>query len=165
MTLSLRGVTIHNNSRVEVKDIGRDTDQEALLCHTDNTNCCGTEQTMGGRVKGEWYYPNGRRILSINEIPDNYSQYESNLSSNFLTNRFQSVIRLYHGGNPSEEGRFCCEIPDHKEMNQTLCVTIGKNCFPCNISVLLTVTKHAVDSYNNTEQPSHQLPVNSKNCK
>ena len=129
MTLSLRGVTIFNNSYVEVKDIGRDTDQEALLCHTDNTNCCGAEQTMGGRVKGEWYYPNGSRVLSINDIYDNYSQFESNLSSNFLTHRSRSVVRLYRDGNPSEGGQFCCEIPDHQEVNQTLCVTIGKNHF------------------------------------
>ena len=128
MTLSLKGVIFYNNSHIDIKNIGRDTDQEALLCHTDNTNCCGTEQTTDGKVKGEWYYPNGSRVLSINDIHDNYRQYEdSNIASIFLTNRSQSVVRLYHGGNPTKKGQFCCEIPDHQETNQTLCVSIGKN--------------------------------------
>ena len=109
----------YNNSLIDINDIGGNTDQEALLCHTDNTNCCGTQQSIIGRVLGKWYYPDGIPVDNIgaNQTDNHY----------FLASRSQSVIRLFHGASaPTERGCFCCELPDHHGSNQTLCVNSGK---------------------------------------
>ena len=35
VSLSLKGVTLYNNSQVYIDDIGDDNNEEAVLCHTD----------------------------------------------------------------------------------------------------------------------------------
>ena len=118
-TLSFRGVTVYNNSLIDINAIGGNTDQETLLCHTDNTNCCGTQQSIDGRVLGEWYYPDGIPVDNIraNQTDNHY----------FSASRSQSVIRLFHMVlvHPLK-GCFCCELPDRHGSNQILCVNIGK---------------------------------------
>ena len=67
--MSLNGIIISNNSYVGVSSIGKD--DNALLCHTDNHNCCQTSFQAG-----EWYFPNESavKILGWNQyyIGDNY---------------------------------------------------------------------------------------------
>ena len=126
VSLSLRGVTIYNNSYINIGDIGARTDDEALQCHTDYINCCNIEHTVNGSQLVEWYYPNGSRVIFINEIY-NYS-YPDN--DGYFTSRSQSVIRLSSSSSSIEGGRFCCEIPDQYGSNQTLCINIGeKQCY------------------------------------
>ena len=124
VTLSLRGITVYNNSYINVNDIGGNTDREALLCHTENTNCCGTQ---GGRALGEWHYPNGS---AVNSIVDNDSSRGINGSYNnyFLASMSQTTLRLFHGGAPTERGCFCCIVykSDDQGSDQTLCVNLGK---------------------------------------
>ena len=121
LSLSLRGVTIYNNSYINIGNIG-DNDDDALQCHTDGPNCCDSEHTKNGSVLGEWYYPNGSRVLSLNE-----SYYVSNYG--YFVRRSQSVVRLFAGSGPTESGRYCCEIPDQYGLNQTLCVNLGKSIY------------------------------------
>ena len=75
---------------------------------------------------GEWYYPNGSRVLSLDEtgVNDNDS-YVSN--DGFFVSRSQSVVRLFSGSGSPESGHYCCEIPDQYGLNQTLCINFGKN--------------------------------------
>ena len=123
VTLTLRGITIYNNSYINVNDIGGNTAGEALLCHIENTDCCGTQ---GGRPLSEWYYPNGS---ALNSIADNDSNHEINGSNNYFSaTRSQSILRLFRDGAPTERGCFCCVIPesDDQGSDQTLCVNLGK---------------------------------------
>ena len=79
---------------------------------------------MNGSLLGEWYYPNGSRVISIDEIyNDNYSYLDND---GYFTSRSQSVIRLSSSSSSIESGSFCCEIPDQYGSNQTLCINIGK---------------------------------------
>ena len=75
ITLKLHGVTIPNNSLVDLEDVlyrapdrqGNDQPPTnahphlhdgALLCVTDLVDCCDTPHT----VHGDWYYPNGSTV-------------------------------------------------------------------------------------------------------
>ena len=80
---------------------------------------------MNGSLLGEWYYPNGSRVISIDEVHnnENYS-YLDNVG--YFTSRSQSVIRLFSSSFSIESGSFCCEMPDQYQLNQTLCINIGK---------------------------------------
>ena len=118
--LSLRGITLYNNSHVNVNDIGGDTDREALLCHTENIDCC-----TGVRALGEWLYPNGSAVNSVAEIDSNHELNRSNINQ-FLASWSQSSLRLFHVGVPTERGCFCCVIPDGLGLDQTMCVNLGK---------------------------------------
>lgn len=124
--LSLRGVTIYNNSYLNLGDIGGFIDDEALQCHTDNVNCCDNRLAENGSVLAEWYYPNGSKVSSVHRT-DN-SNNDSYLSSNgFFTSRSQSMIGLFAGRDSTESGRYCCEIPDQYGSNQIVCVNLSKN--------------------------------------
>ena len=105
---------IHNNSHINVENIGGNTDQEGLLCHTDNNVI----------VTGGWYYPNGSRIPDLNQTQNNYSL----IASTFYSSISESAIRLfYHGPVPAlTGGKFCCQILDKEGSNVSQCVTVGK---------------------------------------
>ena len=98
---------------MSIGDIGENNN--ALLCHTDKTDCCNN------RI-GEWYFPNGNKvqIMGIDRNTDHY----------FYRNRGSKVVRLHRVMDPPERGRFSCEVPDSSGKNQTIYVNIGKckNC-------------------------------------
>ena len=122
VSLSLRGVSIANNSYVDIDYIGEHHD--ALLCHTNKTDCCVYKYARAG----EWYFPNGTKvnILGYNP-PENY----------FYRNRGQSVVRLNGRGSPSQRGRFRCEVPDANNNKQNVFINIGMcnaiNCIAINL--------------------------------
>ena len=124
VTLSLNGRAIANNSYVDVRDIG-DSDDNALLCHTDKINCCRLPN------KGEWYYPNGINVkqywTSKTASPDNY----------YYRNRGPRVVRLKRVGNPHQRGLFWCEVINQNNENQTIFVNIGM----CNEFTYINLAK------------------------
>ena len=95
---------------MNVDDIG--VEEAALLCHTNKTNCCGLPNRAG-----EWYFPNGTRV-GIKGV----SQDE------FYRNRGPQVVRLNRRQgtlNFTDRGLFRCEVPDSRNVNQTVYVNIG----------------------------------------
>ena len=89
-------------------DIGEGDD--ALLCVTDNTECCRT----GG--DGEFFYPDGTAVgfSSINSI---------------YRNRGEQLIRLNRrNGATSPLGRYRCAIPDASGVTRSVLITIGGKC-------------------------------------
>ena len=134
VSLSLRGVTIYNDSYINNGDIGGTAD-EGLQCHTNSINCCDSEYTENGSALGDWYYPSGSRVLSLDEIGDSDNRsYVSRVG--VFVNRSQSVIRLFGS---TESGHYCCKIPDQFGFNQILCVNLGKNVYLLlQISLFLT---------------------------
>ena len=117
VSLSLSGVTLLNNSFVDVDDIARlstpggalDSDN-VLLCRTDLMECCHKQQL------GSWHYPNGSRV-------DFDVGSESPV---FRRNRGQKVVRLWRRSDPSERGCFHCELPNTDNITQTISVNICK---------------------------------------
>ena len=92
-----------------LEDIGESDD--SLLCITNQTACCLPPYTGGmERALGNWFFPNGSRVLSgLNQW-------------NIYSDRGQMVVRLNRrkGG---VEGIYRCEIPD--AMNVTQNIYIG----------------------------------------
>ena len=122
---ALNGTIYQNNSLVALEDIGEDGD--ALLCMTDNTACCGRAQVPGGRILGDWFYPNGTRVpnslIGIGPIGTRYIRYRQVTMWEFYRNRGQSVVRLHRrrGGVP---GIYHCVIPDTAGVNQTIYIGV-----------------------------------------
>ena len=105
--VTLRNTTYQNNSNVILEDIGEHDD--ALLCMTNQTDCCGPPYTG---VNGKWFFPNETKVPSevVNET--------SGEEWDFYRTRGQMVVGLNRrrGG---VEGMYRCEIPDAMNVIQT----------------------------------------------
>ena len=138
VSLKVLGVTIPNNSLVDVDDIlyrspapccnedpsnaNPELHDQALLCVTDLVDCCDDSNT----VRGEWYYPDGR-VVQFNARGITFRR---NRGRNEVINgrQFYGSVRLFRRyGSPPERGRFRCEMPsaDDPSVNQTLYANIG----------------------------------------
>ena len=104
----LRGTTYQNNSIVTLEEIGEL--DATLFCITDKTVCCRPPYTDLGPVVGNWFFPNGTRVLSRGDQRDIYRT------------RGQSVVHL-HRRRGGLEGIYRCEIPDATNVIQS--ITIG----------------------------------------
>jgi hypothetical protein len=112
--LILKGTRITNNSYVDVDDIGENGD--ALLCTTNNTNCCN-------KPMGEWYFPGSNNMtVGIKGNPPNNNEFYRNRGSG------PGVVRLHRrrSSSKSKRGRFRCEVPDADNKMQMFFVNIGK---------------------------------------
>ena len=98
--MSLRGTPIDNDGFVHVGDI--ETDGNGLLCLTNNTNCCGPDDP--GPTTGDWYFPSRSVVRSFT--------FNSNArrTNFYYRNRALSAVRLNRFNDPSERGRFRCEL-------------------------------------------------------
>ena len=105
----LRNTTYQNNSCVTLEDIGEGGD--ALLCVTNLTACCRAPSTGAGSALGNWFFPNGTRVLSAG------AQWE------FHRTRGHMVVALQRtrGG---EDGIYRCEIPDLMNVTQTIYIGV-----------------------------------------
>ena len=109
--VTLRGVHYPNNSEVLLTDIGEG--DNALLCLTDNTQCCRGSDNPFGVFLGQWYFPNGSTPRGS---PSGNSIYRT---------RGPSVVRLNRRNNAtSPTGLYRCEIPDASGTTQTLFVNL-----------------------------------------
>ena len=110
---SLNGTTYQNNSIVILEDIGEGDD--ALLCRTNLTACCQSDDT-GGNASGNanWYFPNGTGVFSYG-------------MSDIYRTRGQMVVRLNRrrGG---VEGIYYCDIPDAMIVIQTIYIGVYSAC-------------------------------------
>ena len=91
-----------------ITDIGsEDTDDRSdpgssLVCNTNNVNthCCSGQDNPNGGGRGEWYLPDGTRIL-----------YTTN--TNFYRSRYSQQVRLYRNSTAiGPTGVFTCEVPN-----------------------------------------------------
>ena len=129
VSLKLRGVTIPNNSLVDIEDLllRRPNDpvpsnangfhDQALLCVTDLVECCESPP------RGNWYYPDGH-IVALDNGQD--AKFQSNRSQYSEETNVNGSVRLWSRGHPKERGHFRCELPSatNPSVNQTLYVTI-----------------------------------------
>ena len=123
VSLMFRGETLSNDSFVDLDDvvtIGRSAGPSnansngALLCITDLEDCCASPRI----VRGDWYYPDGRRVGSTSG-----NGFLANRGPNDQqTNGSVCLFRRYSG--PPERGRFRCELPNAAGVNQILYINI-----------------------------------------
>ena len=105
---SLNNTTYQNNSLVTLEDIGS-TDKDSLNCGTNLTECC-----RGPPPLGNWVFPNGSKVPSENSTSEQLD---------FYRRRGPMVVRMKHksGG---DSGIYGCEIPDVKNVTQTIYIGI-----------------------------------------
>ena len=103
----LRGTPYFNNSEVVLSDIGES--ENALLCVTDNSNCCSEIR------QGEFFFPDGSMVPI------------SRTGGNFYRNRGSQLIRFNRRNDAmSPTGRYRCEIPDAGGNLVSIFINIGK---------------------------------------
>ena len=118
---TLSGTVYLPGDTILITDIGSENTNDrsdpgfSLVCVTSNVipNCCRGVDNPNGGGRGEWYLPNGTRILNA---PD----------TNFYRTRYTQQIRLNHRNNAmSPTGVFTCEVPNNT-MNHTATIAIGE---------------------------------------
>ena len=120
---TLNGTVYLPGDTILITDIGsentdRSDPQSSLVCVTTNVNthCCRTADNPNGGARGEWYLPDGTKILNTQD-------------TNFYRTRYVQQVRLNHGNNAmSPTGVFTCEVPNDADstMNHTANITIGE---------------------------------------
>ena len=119
VTLSLNGQIIPNDSYVLHTNVG--AENTGLLCNTDKNDCCRGTDAPDGVAQGHWYSPDGTQVGTFTDESAN------DPSRNFFyRNRDAGVVRLNRVGNPSERGRFRCEVPNAAGDIVTVYVNIGE---------------------------------------
>ena len=105
---SLNGTIYKNNSLVTLENIG--DGHNSLLCITNLTACCQSSYT-GGVAIGNWFFPNGTRVISAGNNWD------------FYRTRGQMVVNMIRrvGG---EDGIYHCVILDAENVNQTIYIGV-----------------------------------------
>ncbi len=95
----------------------------ALVCVTDNPNCCRAVDHPGTVQVGQWTV-NGFTAPGMNAEP----------LARVYSNRGTGLVRINYRPNVegtamSVTGRYCCTIPDMSGVMQTLCVEVNSE--PC----------------------------------
>ena len=120
---TLNGTVYLAGDTILITDIGsyntndRTDPGSSLVCVTTNVNthCCRAADNPNGGSRGEWYLPNGTRIINN---PDN----------NFYRTRYTHQVRLYRKNGATEPtGVFTCEVPNiANTRNHTATIRIGE---------------------------------------
>jgi hypothetical protein len=116
--LSLNGVTIPSDGYVLASDIG--TGDSGLHCNTDRSDCC---RGVDGVAQGHWYLPDGSQVGSLT-VEDAANTGQTRYF--FYRDRNTGVVRLNRLGNPSERGRFRCEVANAAGVMVTMDVNVGE---------------------------------------
>lgn len=106
---SLRGTHYGNDSLVRMDDIGENDD--ALICSTNFSPCCGTVPNR----HGEWYHPNGSSSRPIGSGDTIYRSRHDD-----------GTVRLHRrsGALLNTNGKYRCRIPNGQGTEVDLVVTI-----------------------------------------
>ena len=90
--VSFRGQNLANHSYVDLSLVGYGGD--SVQCHTDLTTCCSSGQ---GIHRGDWYFPNGTRLL----LP---------IFANIYESREKKRVDLRRLSATSPTGMYYCDI-------------------------------------------------------
>ena len=122
--LRLHGMPLVNNSYVDRDSIDSDNDS-ALLCHTDNTDCCNRKHSQ--TVTGNWYSVTGD-ALDINMVASGHGMGEFPSQSSLSVSRGPGVVRLLRQqqASPMELGQLYCEVPDVRGVSQRLFINLSE---------------------------------------
>ena len=118
---TLNGTVYLPGDTILITDIGSNTTndrsdpQSSLVCVTTNVNteCCRGADNPNGGGRGEWYLPNGTRLIYTT-------------ANNFYRARYTQQVRLYRNiAAMSPTGVFTCEVPNGT-MNHNATITISE---------------------------------------
>jgi hypothetical protein len=102
---------------------------QSLLCLTDLGDCCNAPRTR----RGNWHYPNASDV-PFNAGSDNFRR---NRGPNQVLNdqQFYGSVRLFRRGNPTDRGRFRCELPNAANpfVNQIIYANI------CELTIIIKI--------------------------
>ena len=95
--VSFMGQTLVNHSYVDISQVGNNVSgSDSIQCHTDLSTCCRGQQ---GPHRGDWYFPDGNRLLFSMDVSDIYEY------------RDAQRVELRHRNNASgPTGIYCCSI-------------------------------------------------------
>ena len=101
--------------------------ETSLVCVTTNVNthCCRGKDNPNGGSRGEWYLPDGTRILNT-------------LDANFYRTRYTQQVRLSRRNDAmSPTGVFTCKVPNDGDdtMPFTATIRLGE-CNSCNVVIV-----------------------------
>ena len=93
--VSFRGQNLPNHSYVDLSLVGISMNgSDSVQCHTDLTTCCSGDQ---GIHRGDWYFPNGNRLL-----PPTFT--------NIYESREKKRVDLRRWSATSPTGMYYCDI-------------------------------------------------------
>ena len=109
----LKGTVYNHGDSVLMTKIG--TDENALLCKTNNESCCNKENNRAGK----FFYPNNVEVRIKKESPE------------FYRDRGEQVVRLNRRMDLEEDtlprGWYCCVVPDACDVQQRICINLIQN--------------------------------------
>ena len=106
-----------NRTQIDITSIG-ESDEQALICHTDSSVCCGAQDnSSSGVVSGEWLFPNGTVIAPSQNGTE---------TDQFFTSWDRRLVRLHRRGNiVMPTGLYCCLVPTTSGEEVAICVELG----------------------------------------
>ena len=123
------GEILPSNRVIFITDIGTsESSGQYVTCTTDKMPCCRYLPQYG-----DWKFPNGSKIIHIGGGALQFYRNRDN-AGNVNLYRVSSDVT-------SPTGRFCCEVPDATDTNQTLCVDISKQIVANNSHAIWTMTQ------------------------
>lgn len=100
---------IASEGSISLTDLG-EGENRALLCVTDNRDCCNNATGTQGR----WNFPNDSAISSTRAA-----------GGDLYISRGEGVVRLNRRNNATiPTGRYCCEVPNFSSIMTTTCVSL-----------------------------------------
>ena len=108
----LNNQVIASGGDVVITDIGEGA--SALICMTDQTDCC-TSNTMGNRRRGEWRFPDG---TSVGIDGGGGDVYRNRGTQQVLLNRRNNAL--------GPLGSYCCEVDTMDDPNAMICINMSK---------------------------------------
>ena len=111
--LSIAGRTYPNNSVIQLSEVfGTSNESQSLVCVTEKRPCCKNPSN------GEWYYPN---MTTVPDFEAGYAFYTSRENDGTVHLCIRNITMSL-----SNTSEFCCELPSINNLNQKLCVYLGK---------------------------------------
>ena len=119
MYLNFGGENLPTHGYVAISQLGT-TEDTALVCRTDQANCCD-----GGNIEGGWFNPNGTMV-----------EFNANSSQGFYSSGGSDGIRLLRGSGIPVEGIYTCRATDSSSNTQNVFVGLynedGGTCIGIN---------------------------------
>ena len=106
--ISFGGSTLANHSYVNLTAVW------SVRCHTDMNKCCSSSE---GPYRGDWYFPNGSRLLfSTSRHP-------------IYEGRRAKIVVLHYTGSDGESGIYRCTIETNAVKSDDIDTLVGENVY------------------------------------
>ena len=94
--VSFMGQTLANHSYADLSLVGTSV-SDSVQCHTDLATCCSRAQ---GPHRGDWYFPNGERLLFAGQGNNIYEKREAQ-RVDLRRSTGATIMGIYHCNTPT----------------------------------------------------------------